>query len=444
MSTIKSDTADLTLNADGASSSLKLQIDGVEKASVSAAGAFTSTSIDATKLTGALPALDGSALTSLTSGNLSGALPAISGAALTNLPAGGATDINGLSDGITTATGNIGLGGATATITTGDYNVGFGGAALTATTGSYNTAVGKSALASMSTANDNTAIGSWAMSHSPSGNSNTAVGKEALKSSVGNDNTAVGFEALKLHTTGYQNIAFGGRALDSVTTGYNNVGVGYYAGENITTGSNNITIGCDLSAQSSTGSHQLNIGKMYLACADGTVGNANTALVSGTYAPILPGSLSGGETANSMIYSGNCGTNFVSGCAANTWHLCDVFNFQGYGDYHDGRGFLITIFWTGTGGASRGYNYHCRIFCPPFSSNTSSGYSTGSGYTVTTNGGSIEHGVEAVVSMHTTAPGGLPNIQFRHQTPSNAGPMYLQIFTDVPPNAVPKMRIRSL
>ena len=67
MSTIKSDTADLTLNADGASSSLKLQIDGVEKASVSAAGAFTSTSIDATKLTGALPAIDGAALTGVSS-----------------------------------------------------------------------------------------------------------------------------------------------------------------------------------------------------------------------------------------------------------------------------------------------------------------------------------------------------------------------------------------
>jgi hypothetical protein len=38
----------------------------VEKASVSTAGAFTSTSIDATKLTGALPALDGSALTGIT------------------------------------------------------------------------------------------------------------------------------------------------------------------------------------------------------------------------------------------------------------------------------------------------------------------------------------------------------------------------------------------
>jgi hypothetical protein len=39
--------------------------------------------VSSSKLTGALPAIDGSALTSLTSGNLTGALPAIDGSALT-------------------------------------------------------------------------------------------------------------------------------------------------------------------------------------------------------------------------------------------------------------------------------------------------------------------------------------------------------------------------
>tara|TARA_R110002126_G_C10337321_1_gene490465 strand:- start:279 stop:944 length:666 start_codon:yes stop_codon:yes gene_type:complete len=47
------------------------------------------TNLTSANLTGALPAIDGSALTSLTSGNLTGALPAISGAALTGLSAGG-------------------------------------------------------------------------------------------------------------------------------------------------------------------------------------------------------------------------------------------------------------------------------------------------------------------------------------------------------------------
>jgi len=63
MSTIKSSDEHLTLNADGASKDIKFQANGVEKASISSAGAFTSTTIDATKLTGALPAIDGSSLT---------------------------------------------------------------------------------------------------------------------------------------------------------------------------------------------------------------------------------------------------------------------------------------------------------------------------------------------------------------------------------------------
>ena len=63
MSSIGTNSEDLVLNADGGSSEIKLKIDGTEKASISSAGAFTSTTIDATKLTGALPAIDGSSLT---------------------------------------------------------------------------------------------------------------------------------------------------------------------------------------------------------------------------------------------------------------------------------------------------------------------------------------------------------------------------------------------
>lgn len=63
MSSIASNAEDLILNADGGSSTVKIKINGTEKASISSAGAFTSTTIDATKLTGALPAIDGSSLT---------------------------------------------------------------------------------------------------------------------------------------------------------------------------------------------------------------------------------------------------------------------------------------------------------------------------------------------------------------------------------------------
>jgi len=68
MSTIKSNVDHLVFNADGASKDIKFQANGVEKASISSAGAFTSTTIDATKLTGSLPAIDGSSLTGLSSG----------------------------------------------------------------------------------------------------------------------------------------------------------------------------------------------------------------------------------------------------------------------------------------------------------------------------------------------------------------------------------------
>ncbi len=87
MSSIASNSEDLILNADGGSSTVKIKINGTEKASISSAGAFTSTTIDATALTGNLPAVNASALTNLTAANLTGALPAISGAALTSLPA---------------------------------------------------------------------------------------------------------------------------------------------------------------------------------------------------------------------------------------------------------------------------------------------------------------------------------------------------------------------
>jgi len=67
MSTIQSSAEHLTLNADGSSKDIKFQANGVEKASISSAGAFTSTTIDATALTGDLPAISGANLTGIAS-----------------------------------------------------------------------------------------------------------------------------------------------------------------------------------------------------------------------------------------------------------------------------------------------------------------------------------------------------------------------------------------
>ncbi len=90
MSTIKSSDEHLTLNADGSSKDIKFQANGVEKASISSSGAFTSTTIDATKLTGNLPAISGASLTSLPADATK--LPLAGGTLTGNLIVGSVTD----------------------------------------------------------------------------------------------------------------------------------------------------------------------------------------------------------------------------------------------------------------------------------------------------------------------------------------------------------------
>jgi len=82
VSTLKSSAEDLTINADGGSSDIKFQINAVEKASISSAGLLTSTTIDATVLTGALPALNAAALTGLPPSG--GSITAVADGALTS------------------------------------------------------------------------------------------------------------------------------------------------------------------------------------------------------------------------------------------------------------------------------------------------------------------------------------------------------------------------
>lgn len=83
MSTLKSSNDHLTLNADGTSKDIKFQANGVEKASISSAGAFTSTTIDATKLTGNLPAISGALLTNLPAGGVDGIVSSANATAIT-------------------------------------------------------------------------------------------------------------------------------------------------------------------------------------------------------------------------------------------------------------------------------------------------------------------------------------------------------------------------
>jgi len=231
--------------------------------------------LDATKLSGVLPALDGSALTGLTAG---------------------ASDINGLSDGTTSGTNNTGLGStALDSWTTGTQNTAVGANALTAiTTGNTNTAVGSNALSSCTDSNDNVAIGYVALAANVTGAYNTAVGTQTLENCTSNYNTAVGYQSLRTNTTGSYNTAVGHSSLNAVNSGSgntsigkwsllnvgtgsqnvgvgesagqevqggsNNICVGYKAGINISSGSSNIVIGNNITAPSAGASNQLNIG----------------------------------------------------------------------------------------------------------------------------------------------------------------------------------------
>ena len=111
MSTIKSSDEHLTLNADGSSKDIKFQANGVEKASISSAGAFTSTTIDATALTGDLPAISGASLTGvlpLAGGTMTGNLFVESSASANTVVRSKGTAADGYRHGFEAVNGHTG------------------------------------------------------------------------------------------------------------------------------------------------------------------------------------------------------------------------------------------------------------------------------------------------------------------------------------------------
>ena len=219
-------------------------------------------------------------------------LPAISGANLTNLPAGGATSINGLTDGINNGS-SVGLGTSALSNTTGTYNTAVGHTSLEAnTSGSGNTAVGWRALKVNISGEDNVAVGMQTLDSNTSGYNNSAVGKGSLQSNTtgsdnagsgkftlysnttGFSNTAVGADALRYNTTGYHNTAVGKYSLGKTTTSQFNTASGYYSLYNNTTGAKNIGIGHESGLSITTGSNNTVIGSL-----DGTAAMAGTVLI---------------------------------------------------------------------------------------------------------------------------------------------------------------------
>ena len=215
-----------------------------------------------------------------------------SGAAVTwSTISSGASAIGDLSDAITTATSNIGLGSAaldSLTASSGNYNVALGVNAGTAiTTGDNSVAIGYNALKSTTTQNEATAVGYLAaedlaggtfgtsafgvrsLSNFTTGWGNTGIGHEALYSQeaagTGSTNTAVGYQAMRGGTSstaisGSQNTAVGGNALEDITSGAANVAIGYQSLTNVTSGSYNIGLGMRTGQNTTTGTRNIAIG----------------------------------------------------------------------------------------------------------------------------------------------------------------------------------------
>ncbi|MDP6583274.1 MAG: tail fiber domain-containing protein, partial [Anaerolineales bacterium] len=212
---------------------------------------------------------------------------------------GGASDIDGLSDAVTTATSNVGLGSTaldSLTATEGNYNVAVGINAATAlTTGDDNIAIGYGALdAADGAESDNIAIGTNAFGdlNNDSAVRNIGIGVGAgdgMGILASDDNIFIGYDTgggtwatalseMNIAIGNYsmdaamngarKNIALGHGTMTSLTTGDFNVAIGSRAGEDLTTASNNVFIGDDAGLQIVGGSGNVMIGT--------TAGNATT------------------------------------------------------------------------------------------------------------------------------------------------------------------------
>jgi hypothetical protein len=183
---------------------------------------------------------------------------------------GGASDIDGLSDGKTSDNFSIGLGlNALYSITDGQghQNIAFGvNAGYAVTVADNNTLIGARAGSTLDS-NDNTAVGYQALRYG-TGVSNTMIGANAGEgtsgSASGANNTMVGKSAGFSYTTGASNTLIGVNAGQYITTGGSNIAIGVNALERASTETNNISIGNQSMGgaygQSATGAYNVAIG----------------------------------------------------------------------------------------------------------------------------------------------------------------------------------------
>ena len=288
-----------------------------------------------TGVTGTLPVANGgTGATSLTAnnvvlGNGTSAVqvvaPSTSGNVLTSdgttwsstaPAAGGATSINGLSDGYSVGE-SVGLGTGALANDDGstNKNVAVGYQALyTNTSGGRNTATGQIALYSNTTGSKNVANGMYSMFANTTGDRNTASGyKSLLSNTTGSKNTATGTNSLYLNTTGIFNTASGYESLKQNTTGDANTATGSYALKENTTGTVNTASG-------------------YLALRGNTTGYQNTATGSYSLFNTTSGYANTATGVNAMRSNQTGKLNTATGCTALRQNTTGINNTaSGYG-----------------------------------------------------------------------------------------------------------------
>lgn len=243
---------------------------------------------------------------------------------------GGASAIGDLSDAITTATSNIGLGSGaldSLTASSGNYNVALGINAGTAiTTGDRNISIGYGAADGFDTESDNIAIGYDALGGAVAGGEkNVSIGNysgDALTS--GDFNVFVGHKAGTGVTTGQANVIVGNQEYTSSTmTGSYNVHVGQRAGEDTTDGTYNTFVGASSGQNVTSGDYNTVLGRSALFRADTQAGNVALGYKAGYQAKgannISIGYLSGqqsgtsGTGSNNILLGVSAGDNITDG-----------------------------------------------------------------------------------------------------------------------------------
>lgn len=233
---------------------------------------------------------------------------------------GGASDIDGLSDGVVANTCSIGLGSnALLNVSTGLNNTALGyNSACSITSTSCNTAIGTNALR-LNTSCNNTAIGNDAMCKATGGQQNVVVGNQAYHCAQagGSSNVIVG-ERAACRTTGSggfnSNVMIGALAGYETCYGCFNVFVGRGAGGSFPTphcGSNNIIIGYAADMPSATASNSIVLG--------------NSSITSFS----IPGLQSGASCGDVLTYNGTSLALSAPAGGGTTWSLVNCSNCPG-------------------------------------------------------------------------------------------------------------------